>query len=135
MMTSESVLAWLQTLPVRADNYYCGTLDRKKERSFGVYQLSRRKNETAVGGRDPTRTRTHGVSLLVHWNHSTRQTQNAAIALYEAIAAAGTAQVGSCRAVYFQMQQNEPIDVGTDDNGICEYVCSVAYFVQFFNRC
>ena len=98
MMTSESVLAWLQTLPVRADNYYCGILDRKKEKSFGVYQLSRRKNETAVGGRDPTRTRTHGVSLLVHWNHSTRQTQNAAIALYEAIAAAGTAQVGSCRA-------------------------------------
>lgn len=83
MMTSESVLAWLQTLPVRADNYYCGILDRKKEKSFGVYQLSRRKNETAVGGRDPTRTRTHGVSLLVHWNHSTRQTQNAAIALYE----------------------------------------------------
>jgi type IV secretory pathway VirJ component len=93
MMTSESVLAWLQTLPVRADNYYCGILDRKKEKSFGVYQLSRRKNETAVGGRDPTRTRTHGVSLLVHWNHSTRQTQNAAIALYEAIAAAGTAAV------------------------------------------
>ena len=30
MMTSESVLAWLQTLPVRADNYYCGILDRKK---------------------------------------------------------------------------------------------------------
>lgn len=24
MMTSESVLAWLQTLPIRADNYYCG---------------------------------------------------------------------------------------------------------------
>ena len=50
MMTSESVLAWLQTLPVRADNYYCGILDRKKEKSFGVYQLSRRRNETAVGG-------------------------------------------------------------------------------------
>ena len=109
MMTSESVLAWLQTLPVRADNYYCGILDRKKEKSFGVYQLSRRKNETAVGGRDPTRTRTPGVSLLVHWNHSTRQTQNAAIALYEAVAAAGTAQVGSCRAVYFQMQRTNPL--------------------------
>ena len=27
MMTSESVLAWLQTLPVRADNYYCGILE------------------------------------------------------------------------------------------------------------
>lgn len=130
MMTSESVLAWLQTLPVRADNYYCGILDRKKEKSFGVYQLSRRKNETAVGGRDPTRTRTHGVSLLVHWNHSTRQTQNAAIALYEAIAAAGAAQIGSCRAAYFQMQQNEPIDVGVDDNGICEYVIEFVIYYE-----
>lgn len=130
MMTSENVLSWLKTLPVKADNYYCGVLDKKKDKSFGVYNLSRRASETAIGGRDPTKTRSHGVSVLVHWNASTRQTQNAAIALYEAIAAEGHPTIGSCCASYIQMQQNEPVDVGMDDNGICEYVIEFVIYYE-----
>ncbi len=130
MMTNEDVLAWLRTLEAKADNYYCGVLDKKKEKSFGVYHLAKRPYEMAVGGRDPTRTRSHGVSLLVHWNSSTRQTQNAAIALYRAIESAEQPTIGSSHGKYIQMQQNEPIDVGIDENGICEYVIEFVIYYE-----
>ena len=37
---------------------------------------------------------------------------------------------GSCQAAYFQMQQNEPIDVGVDDSGICEYVIEFVIYYE-----
>lgn len=130
MMTNEDILMWLKTLPVKADNYYCGVMNKKKDRSFGVYQLSRRKNEMAIGGRDPTKTHTHGVSVLVHWNNSTRQTQRTAIDLYDAVASAVHPEIGACRASYIQMQHNEPIDVGMDAGGVCEYVIEFVIYYE-----
>lgn len=130
MMTNEDVLMWIRMLPVKADNYYCGVMNKKKDRSFGVYQLSRRKNEVAIGGRDPTKTHTHGVSALVHWNNSTRQTQRTAIDLYNAVASAVHPEIGSYRAKYIQMQHNEPIDVGMDESGVCEYVIEFVIYYE-----
>ncbi len=130
MLTQEAVLTWLKGLPVQADFYYCGILDKKKPCSFGVYALSRRNNETALGGRDPTKTRSHGVSILVHWNESTRQTQDTAVALYEAIEAEDHPTIGDYTADYIQLQQNEPVDVGLDENGICEYVIEFVIYYE-----
>jgi len=134
MITNEQVLAWVKTLPVTADNYYAGVLNNKKDCSFGVYNAGdKRTDGLAIGGRQYA-TQAHGAKILVHWNKSTRETQDKAIALYEAIWSAneqGNITIGDCPVSILAMPYGEPVDVGCDENGICEYVID---FVIFYER-
>ena len=118
-MTTEHVLEWIKTLSTKPQNYYCGTLNAKKEQSFGVYQL---KN---------TKIATKGISILIHWSASTRATEEVAAALYADIEKAQGATIGDKKVDYIQLLHNEPIDVGTDDNGICERVIE---FIIYYER-
>lgn len=131
-MTTENVLAWVKTLPTKPQHYYCGTLNTKKERSFGVYQLrEHRAREIAVGGLKNTKTAAKGISILVHWNTSTRESEAAAAALYADLEAAHDVVIGEHKVNYIGLLHSEPIDVGTDENGICEYVIE---FILYFER-
>lgn len=123
MITLEDVLNWLKTLSTKADHYYAGTLPDKKPRSFGVYQLKEsRMRDIAVGGGETTLTLTKGISLLVHWEQSTRVTENAALALWNEIAGLTGAVIGGHKCSCIMLLNNEPVDVGTDEKGIGERV-------------
>ena len=131
-MTTENVLEWIKTLSTKPQNYYCGTLNAKKEQSFGVYQLKeRRARDVALGGLDNTKTAKKGISILVHWSSSTRETENAAASLYADLETAQNVVVGGQKVNYIQLLHNEPIDVGTDENGICERVIE---FILHYER-
>lgn len=131
-MTTENVLEWIKTLSTKANNYYCGVLNSKKEKSFGVYQLREsRARDIALGGLENTKTGTKGISILVHWNASTRETEKIAIALYNDLAAAKNPVIDGYKVNYIKLLHNESIDVGTDDNGICERVIE---FVIYYER-
>lgn len=129
-MTTEQVLSWIKSLPTKADHYYCGMLNAKKDKSFGVYQLKEsRARDIAIGGN--TKTGIKGISILVHWNSSTRETENIAAELYKNLAEATDITVGECKVDYIQLLHNEPIDVGMDENGVCERVIE---FVIYYER-
>lgn len=131
-MTTENVLQWIKTLPTKAENYYCGILNAKKDKSFGVYQLKESRARTiSVGGADNTKTGIKSISVLVHWNASTRETENMAAALYKDLAEAKDIVIGDKKVNYISLLQNEPVDVGTDENGICEHVIE---FIIYYER-
>lgn len=131
-MTVETVFEWVKTLSAGAENYYCGMLNAKKEKSIGVYQLKESRGRViALGGIASTKTATKGISVLVHWSSSTRETENAAAALYEALASAKNVIIGGKKVNYIQLLQDESIDVGTDEKGICERVIE---FIIFYER-
>ena len=131
-MTTENVLLWMKTLATKADHYYCGLLNAKKEKSFGVYQLKeRRARDIAIGGQLNTKTAAKGISVLVHWTSSTRETENIAAELYNNLAEATDIMIGEDKVNYIQLLHSEPIDVGTDGNGVCERVIE---FVIYYER-
>lgn len=129
-MTTEQVFAWVKTLATKSKNYYCGTLNDKKDKSFGVYQLKDSRARAVALGK-ATKTGAKGISILVHWNSSTRETENIAAALYADLAAASTPTIGTCKVNYIQLLHDEPIDVGQDEHGICERVIE---FVIYYER-
>lgn len=130
-MSTEEVFAWVKTLPTRANQYYCGMLNDKKEKSFGVYQLKeRRARDAAIGGRETTKTGSKGISILVHWTSSTRETEAIAASLYADLANADTPTIGGKKVNYINLLHDEPIDVGTDENGICEYVIELVIYYE-----
>ena len=122
-MTTEAVLSWIKTLSVKPENYYCGMLNAKKDKSFGIYQLKdQRSRDISLGGMTNTKTAVKGISILVHWTKSTRETEDIAAALYDALATAQNVVIGGKQVNYIQLLHNESIDVGADENGICERV-------------
>lgn len=131
-MTTENVFEWVKSLTTKADNYYCGILNDKKEKSFGVYQLKdSRARDISLGGYETTKTGAKGISVLVHWNRSTRETEKIAAELYSDLAAAILPTIGDKKVNYINLLHDEPIDVGTDENGICERVIE---FVIYYER-
>ena len=131
-MTTEDVFNWVKSLPAKADNYYCGVLNSKKDKSFGVYPLKERsRRNIALGGADATKTGAKGISILVHWNESTRETEAAAVSLYNSLANAAAQVIGNKKVNYINLLHDEPIDVGTDENGICERVIE---FIIYYER-
>lgn len=122
-MTLNDVLGWLKTLDTKFDYYYMGTLDSKKNRSLGVYNLKREsKPIIAIGGIECTSYNVKRISLLIHWNQASNESENQAIQLYEELLKSKPNEIGNHSVNFIGMLTNEPVDVGRDDKGICEYV-------------
>ena len=109
-----------------AEHVYMGKLDTKQEKSIGVYN-SRHEHayKTAIGGPALESYGTKYVTLLVHWNKSPRETETAAVALFEVVRDTEESTVNN-ETIKFIQPLYELQDVGTDDDGICEMVIEAA---------
>ena len=69
------------------------------------------------------------VTLLVHWNKSLRDTEKAAMTLFEAVRAAREVTINN-KTIKFIQPLYEIQDVGTDDAGIFEMVIEAAVIYE-----
>lgn len=99
-----------------SDYTYMGNIDNKKDKSVGVYgRGSISAFRKALGGEDSYDTKE--VSLLVHWNKSPSESEEAAYDLFNAVKNIANADI-----LFVKMINNEPVFIGTDKFGIYEYV-------------
>ena len=103
-----------------ADNYYIGKIENSKERTLGVYADSRTRRVEAIG-KDGSYG-TFGVRLLLHWNKNARETEASARSLFERIRYIHDADMADVHVQYIDWDYDEPISIGTDENGVYEYV-------------
>lgn len=130
MILLADIKDWLKGLGL-ADHYYTGKLDSKKERSLGVYQREvNGAGKTPLGGEENKGHEVKGASLLVHWTKYSRETEAAALSVFEKIRDARDAVIGGRRVYYIRMDVPEPVDVGTDDNGVYERVVWITIFYE-----
>ena len=110
-----------------SEHTYMGKLDSKQEKSIGVYH-GKRENpyKTAIGGSSLQSYGVKSVSFLVHWNKSPRETEKASNALFVALTEIREKSVNNVTIKFVQLLCDEPIDVGTDDDGIYEMVIEAA---------
>lgn len=109
-----------------ADHAYMGKLPDKQIRSIGVYNSKHQHvYKTAIGGPEMESYGTKYVMLLVHWNKSLRDTEKAAVALFEAVTTAREVTINN-KIIKFIQPLYEIQDVGTDDAGIFEMVIEAA---------
>jgi len=123
MMKLADIKEWIKTFKTKFDNYYVGFLDKKKPKSLGVYQLNRNNKQLmSLGGVENTSYAIKKVSLLIHYTNASDVTEAIADQLYQEIMNAQPQKIGKHEVFFIGMLTSEPIDVGRDDNGICEYV-------------
>lgn len=113
---------WIKTLGV-GNHFYIGKIENKKERSVGIYQRQPSGSaDIALGGLDCTKTTRKEISVLVHWDKYANETEAAAQTLYDRFLQVTDLEIAGKHVDYLQVDVPEPIDVGTDNNGVYERV-------------
>jgi hypothetical protein len=120
-----NILEFIKTLPPKADKYFFGTRTAA-QRVIAVYEKEL-PDETAVG--EETKTRSVRLSILVHWNNRSDDTRAAAAELYNALKNVRNVASGDALISFVQLDNNAPVDVGTDGDGVFERVinCRIYY--------
>lgn len=128
MMLSD-VRDWVESLEL-AEHVYMGKLDAKQEKSIGVYHSKHQHAyKTAIGGPALESYGTKYVTFLIHWNKSPRDTEKAAVALFEDVRDAREVTINN-KTIKFIQPLYEVQDVGTDDAGIFEMVIEAAVIFE-----
>lgn len=129
MLSLEDVQDFIYSLGVaEAGKVYIGKLDNKKQKSIGIY--NRRATGPpimALGGYDYTSYALRRISLLVHWNRDKVESEAAAWALYQKLLTQSSLYIHGIFISCLVLQVPEPQDVGTDDDGVYEYVIWVDF--------
>lgn len=125
-MMLEDVRDYIDSLG-KSEYVFMGKLDHKKDCSIGVYNSKHTNNfKTAIGGPSQESYGVKSVTFLVHWNKSPRDTEKAAKELFDALRDTREVKINNTTIKFIQLLYNEPISVGTDDNGIYEMVIEAA---------
>lgn len=119
---------YLKTLNL-ADNYYIGKIDNTKLKTIGIYSQPGVRRVEAIG--KASSYDIAGVRILVHWNKSARETEEAARNIFESIRyITGTDISEEIHVDYLDLLESEPNFIGTDDNGVYEYHISARIYYR-----
>lgn len=130
MITLAEVRDWIKTFNA-ANNYYIGKIDNKQENSIGIYQRKTIDGpRVAIGGRTLASYDVKSISILIHWNKNANETEKRAQYLYNRLFEAESVVIGGTPIKMIALLQNEPVDVGTDDNNVYERVIELDLYYE-----
>lgn len=128
MMLSD-VRDYIDSLGI-ADYVYMGKMPGKKDKSIGVYNSKHQHAyKVAIGGPALESYGTKYVTILVHWNKSPGETEEAATSLFDAVTKAREVTVNNVKIKFIQPLYDLQ-DVGTDDAGVFEMVVEAAVIYE-----
>lgn len=131
MLGLADVRDWLKTLNNKAENYYIGKLDNKKDKSIGVYQGKNNiPPRICLGGRENSSYEVKQISILIHWNLNAREAEEFSYKLYEELLNQNSVVINNHKIRLIKLTTNEPIDVGTDEKGIYERVIDIEFYYE-----
>lgn len=123
-MTLEEIKTWLETQQVNAPAFFSGQIDSSYDNCIGVHNGAGPKPNIAIGGLQNTTYAVKGVIFLIHWGKNSNAAELKAQEVYNVLFGK-TAMIGTHRVIQFDMKMSEPLLLGTDSNGIFEYVINV----------
>lgn len=130
MITLAEVRDWIKTFNA-ANNYYIGKIDNKQENSIGIYQRKTIDGpRVTIGGRSLASYEVKSISILIHWNKNANETEKRAQYLYNRLFEAESVVIGATPIKMIALLQNEPVDVGTDDNNVYERVIELDLYYE-----
>jgi len=117
---------YLKTLDI-ANYYTIGKLENAKEQAICVYGDGYTRRVEAVGRNSSYDIM--GIRILYHGTKNLKDTEQVARSLYESIRYIVNTTMGTLYVQYLDLNYSEPVFLGTDANGVYEYVISgVVYY-------
>ena len=100
-----------------------------KEESITIYNTVGPAPRIALGGLEQTSYTTKAISILVHWGKDSNKAELKAQEVYNAFFGQEK-NIGGNRIIQFKMKTDSPIYVGTDSEGIIEYVIETIIYYE-----
>lgn len=124
MLSLKDVQQYVYGLGIVATGHaYIGKLDAKQQRSIGIYHCAGSGPPViALGGIQNSSYGICSISFLVHWNKNPVESEKIAHELYNKLLRFECSKMGDTWVDLLQLRVPEPVDVGTDEDGIYEYV-------------
>lgn len=132
MLTLDDIRGYIAGLGITEDRNVCiGKLNNKKDCSIGVYHRPGSGSPViALGGYDYSSYDIRRISLLLHWNKNAQASEQAAYELYEKLKNVSSLSIGDTPINCIILQVPEPVDAGTDEKGVYEYVIWLDFVFQ-----
>ena len=119
-MTLKDIRDWLKPQVEDVQACYSGKMDAMKNKVLGLYNRASNNDKIAIGGLNNTSTATKSITILLHWDKNYDTTEQKAKSIYD-LFNGQRAVIGNYEC-FFIMKNDEPVGIGTDDNGIFEFV-------------
>lgn len=100
-----------------------------KEESITIYNTTSQAPRIALGGLEQTSYTTKAISILVHWGKDSNKAELKAQEVYNSFFGK-CGIIGDKRVIQFKMKTDSPIYVGTDTEGIIEYVIETIIYYE-----
>lgn len=100
-----------------------------KEESITIYNTVGPAPRIALGGLEQTSFTTKAISILVHWGKDSNKAELKAQEVYNAFFGKDGI-MGGKRVIQFKMKTDFPIYVGTDSEGVIEYVIETIIYYE-----
>lgn len=100
-----------------------------KEQSITIYNTTGPAPIIAIGGLENTSYTTKTISILVHWGKNSDEAEKKAQEVYNAFFGQN-GSIGGKNVKLFKMRTSEPIYVGTDSEGVIEYVIETIIYYE-----
>lgn len=127
MLLSE-VREYLKTI-IQCPQWYCGKIDDSKEQCIGIYNVQGPVPNIAIGGLENTSYATKAISILIHWTKNCNTAEQKAQEVYNALFGQSVT-IGGKRVIKFNMRTPEPVSVGTDSNGVFEFIIETIIYYE-----
>jgi len=106
--------------------FFNGCINKHKP-CVGVYARGNAIPPVAIGSKS-----SYGilpVTLLIHWGENSQECEETANRLYEGLENE-MAPIGGAREVQLQMLESCPVNIGRDDNNMCEMTIRINIFYE-----
>ena len=126
MLLSE-IREYLKT-KIESPQWYLNKIGDKEE-SITIYNTVGLDPRMALGGLEQTSYTTKAISILVHWGKDSNKAELKAQEVYNAFFGQDGI-IGGKRVIQFKMKTDSPVYVGTDTEGIIEYVIETIIYYE-----
>lgn len=132
MLYLKDIRDYIASLDITENRHvYMGKMDNKNPKSIGVYPLCRAvPNKIPLGGLKNGSYGTKNVSILIHWNKSPRDTEEAAEKLFNKLQETRNITVNNQIIKFIDLLVDEPQDIATDADGIYEMVIEAGFIYE-----
>lgn len=134
MLGLADIRDFFKTLNTKADNYYIGKLDSKKDKSIGIYQRKNNFGPLIALGNNLMSYKILPVSVLVHYNKNARETEEFSNKLYLELLNKSIdlddLKINNKKIKLIKLYNNASVDVGTDDNNVYERVIELDFYYE-----
>ncbi|MFV0394665.1 MAG: minor capsid protein [Coprobacillaceae bacterium] len=125
MITLKSIKDYIREY-VASPSWAISKRNSKAEESITIYDAQGPTPIISVGGLKNTRTDVKAVSILVHWGHDPDKAELKAIEVFDFFFGMNhETTINNHQIITTELRKGKPIFVGTDDDGIYEYVIEV----------